>query len=146
MVMKKRGWIKIVEAFIAVILVAGVLLIVISQGYIGKKDISSQVYDIEISVLREVQLNDTLRDDVLGAVPPIESDDSGFPQRIIDKINSRVPEFLECKSKICWLNESCDLDESPKKNVYAEAVAITTSLETPKEEQLKKLKLFCWAV
>jgi len=143
--MRKKGWIKIVEAFIAVILVAGVLLIVISQGYLGKKDISSQVYDIEISVLREIQLNDTLRNDVLDAETPIESDDSGFPQRIIDKVNSRIPDYLECKIKICWLSQSCDLDKSPKKDVYAEAVAITTSLETPEEKQLKKLKLFCWA-
>jgi len=142
--MEKKGWIKIVEAFVAILLIAGVLLIVVSQGYFGKKDISSQVYDIEISVLREVQLNDSLRDDVLGADTPIESDDDGFPQSIKDKFNSRIPDYLDCKSKICWLNESCDLEESPKKDVYAEAVIITTSLETPEEEQLKKLKLFCW--
>lgn len=139
-----KGWIKILEAFIAILLVSTVLLIVITQGYLGEKDISSQVYDIEIAILREIQLNDTLRDDVLDIVPPIEWGNSTFPQGIKDKINSRVPSYLECNAKICWLNESCGLSEYPKENVYAQAAAITTTLETPEEEQLKQLKIFCW--
>ena len=61
----KRGWIRIVEAFIAVLLVAGILLFVINKGYIGRRDISQQVYDAQLAVLREIQLNDTLRTQIL---------------------------------------------------------------------------------
>ncbi len=141
----KRGWIKIVEAFVAILLVAGVLLIVINQGYIGKKDISSQVYDVEISILREIQLNYTLRDDVLNAgEPPIRWNDTNFPQSIKDKINDRAPNYLDCKAKICEMDEICELDEYLEKDVYAQSVAITTTLETPEEQQLRQLKFFCW--
>ncbi|MBD3247200.1 hypothetical protein GF378_01110, partial [Candidatus Pacearchaeota archaeon] len=52
----KRGWIRIIEAFIAVLLVAGALLIVINQGYIGKADISEQVYEVQLAILREIEL------------------------------------------------------------------------------------------
>lgn len=142
----KKGWIRIVEAFVAILLVAGVLLIVINQGYIGKKDLSSQIYGVEISILREIQLNDTLRDDVLNAgEPPVGWDNATFPQSIKDKIIERVPNYLDCKSQICWMDEICELDEYPEKDVYAQSVAITTTLETPEEQQLRQLKFFCWA-
>src|SRR3989344_493349 len=61
----KRGWIRVVEAFVAILLIVGVLLFVINKGYIGKKDISKQVYDAEISVLREIELDDNLREEIL---------------------------------------------------------------------------------
>jgi hypothetical protein len=142
--MNKNGWIKIVEAFVAILLVIGVLLIIITQGYLGEKDISSQVYDIEISILREIQLNNTLRDYVLDSEPPIEWKEDNFPLEIKDKINSRTPNYLNCEAKICRLEDNCELSEYPKGNVYAQAAAITTTLETETEEQLKQLKLFCW--
>ena len=144
--MNNRGWIKILEAFIAILLVAGVLLVVISKGYIGKEDISSQVYDIEISILREIQLNDVLRDYVLNAEPPIEWNDKNFPQALKEKIDSRIPNYLDCEAKICELKGTCTLNEYPKKDIYAQAAAITTTLETGSGEQLKQLKLFCWAI
>ncbi len=139
----KKGWIKIVEAFVAILLVAGVLLIVISQGYIGKKDISSQVYDVEISILREIQLDDALREEVLNVTCPIEVTKDNVPQTW-NRIHDRAPSYLDCEAKICWMDEICELDEYPEKDVYAQPVAITTILETPKEKQLRQLKLFCW--
>jgi len=145
MVKNNKGWIKIVEAFIAILLIMGVLLILINRGYIGEKDISSQVYDMEVSILREIQLNDTLRDKILNAgEPPIEWEDVNFPLDIKNKIINRIQKYLECKAKICKMDEICELKEYPEKDVYAQAVAITTTLQTPEEKQLKQLKLFCW--
>jgi hypothetical protein len=144
MIKNSKGWIKIVEAFIAILLVAGVLLIVINKGYLGEKDISSQVYDVEVAILREIQLNDTLRDYVLNAESPIEWNDENFPTEIKDKIGSRTPNYLDCEAKICRLEDDCELSEYPEKDVYAHAAAITTTLETTEGYQLKQLKLFCW--
>lgn len=139
----KKGWIKIVEAFIAILLVAGVLLVVINRGYIGKKDISSQVYDVEVSILREIQLNDALRVEILNATVPIEVTEGDVPQTW-GKITDRTPNYLDCKAKICRMGENCELEEYPEKDVYVQYVVITTTLETPEEEQLRQLKLFCW--
>ena len=50
MLQGKRGWIRIVEAFVAILLITGVLLLVMNKGYIGKKDISGQVRDAEWAV------------------------------------------------------------------------------------------------
>jgi len=144
MAINKKGWIKIVEAFVAILLVVGVLLIVINRGNIGKNDISSQVYDVQVSILREIQLNDTLRNEILSVTPPIEVTDEHVHETWT-KITERTPNYLDCKAKICeMMEQTCELEEYPEKDVYAQTVAITTTLETPTEEQLRQLKLFCW--
>jgi hypothetical protein len=136
MVKNKRGWIRIVEAFIAVLLIAGVLLFVINKGYIGKRDISEQVYTVQLAVLREIELDDTLRTQVLEA--DIEGE---VPQDIEDKVEDRIPDYLTCEAKICELDSVCALDSFIEKDVYAQPVAIATQGDNP---EMRQLKLFCW--
>lgn len=138
----KRGWIKIVEAFVAILLVAGVLLVVVSEGYLGEKDISSTVYDAEISILREIQLNDSLRKDILNAgALPIGWDNANFPLSVKNKIINRAPNYLDCEAKICGLNKTCESYAYPGKEVYAQPVIIMSTLT---ELDYRQLKLFCW--
>lgn len=137
----KRGWIRIVEAFVAILLIAGTLLIVINKGYIGKKDISKDVYEIETSILREIELNDGLRAEILN-VEPIPTEDTTYFPEVNDRIQRRIPDYLECKAKICKMNEICVLDNLDiEKEIYAQSVAISASLDTYNPRQLR---LFCW--
>ena len=139
-----KGWIKIVEAFVAILLVMGVLLVVINQGNLEKKDISSKVYDAELLILREIQLNDALRRDILNSgAPPIEW--ANFPPSVKNKIIDRTPNYLTCVGEICAMDKICKLGVYPEKDVYAQSIAITTTLDTPEEQRLRQLKLFCWA-
>ena len=48
----KRAWIKIVEATIALLLIAGVVLVMIGQGHIKKEDISPEIYKTQTAILR----------------------------------------------------------------------------------------------
>ena len=136
MIKRKKGWIRIVEAFIAVLLIAGVLLFVINSGYIGRRDISEQVYEVQLAVLREIELNSALRTQIL--TTPIEE---GVPIPVTNKINERMPEYLECTSRICNLTSVCPIDRVIEKDVYAQSVAITAEGTTYNPRQLK---LFCW--
>jgi len=148
MIKNKRGWIRVVEAFVAILLIVGVLLFVINKGYIGKKDISKQVYDAEISILREIELDDNLRTEILN-LPLIEDGvvieggvvvtETNLPN-IYQKIKFRPPEYLECEAKICELDKICIMD-SLDKDVYAQAVAISATNEIYRPRQLK---MFCW--
>jgi len=142
----KKGWIKILEAVIAILLITSVVLVVINRGYIERRDISSKVYAAELSILREIQLDDNLRNDILEVIPPSEWDDESFPLSVKNKIVSRTPNYLYCEAKICEMYGICGLEKYPEKDVYAQSVTITTTLETPPEEQLKQLKLFCWTM
>ena len=84
----------------ALLLITGTILIVVNKGYIGKKDISSKIYDIELSILREIELNPTLRESILGAGdPPLEWED--IPYNVRETISDRIPDGFECKAKIC---------------------------------------------
>ncbi|MFA4952999.1 MAG: hypothetical protein WC584_02145 [Candidatus Pacearchaeota archaeon] len=140
----KRGWIRIVEAFVAILLILGVLLIVINKGYIGKKDISKQVYDAEISILREIELNDNSRKEILSLTldeKGVVVTEENLPN-IYQTIMERSPEYLECNARVCELDKICII-ENIDKDVYAQAVAISATNEIYKPRQLK---LFCWVV
>jgi len=133
----KRGWIRIVEAFIAVLLIAGVLLFTINRGYIGKTDISEQVYQVQLSVLREIELDNSLRKEVLG----VDISEGVIPRIIEEKIRQRMPDYLTCKLKICGLEVICSLDDYIDTDVYAQAVAIAAQ---GLKYDPRQLKLFCW--
>jgi len=141
--MNKKGWIKIIEAVIAIILVVSVLLIVINQGYIGKKDISLQIYETEILILREIQLDDDLRKSILNA-DLSNWDEKDFPEDIKEKITERTPNYLECEARICEMGDSCEFWKTSEENIYAQSVAITTTISQEQELKYRQLKLFCW--
>ena len=153
----KRAWIRIVEAFVSILLIIGVLLIVINKGYIGK-DISSEVYETEISILRSIQLDNTLRNNILisnksgynaasGESPlPIEWDDfDDNEERVLkdvrDKIINQIPNYLECQAKICELDDSCTLNGEIETEIYAKPATIAANYAIFSPRQLK---LFCW--
>ena len=51
----RKGWIRIVEAFISILLVTIVLLVVLDKTPVEKVDFSSDISDAEASILREIQ-------------------------------------------------------------------------------------------
>ena len=145
MMKNKRGWIRIVEAFVAVLLITGVVLVLMNRGYLGKQDTSEKIYEIEISILREIELNNNLREEVLNYMGevPVELTQSNFPQ-VYAKIGDRISEYdyLNWKAMICKLDEVCTLSSyDPDKEVYAQSVAIAATSQTYSPKQLK---LFVW--
>jgi len=140
----KAGWIEIVEAFVAVLLVAGALLIVLNQSSFKKTDIPDKVYESEISILREIQTNNTLRTSIINAAEPmpIEWSDSRFPAELKSKVISRTPDYLSCIGKICNMTQVCVTNEAKGKDVYSQSVSITSTLQSV---EFRKLNLFCWA-
>jgi hypothetical protein len=140
----KKGWIKIIEAFVAVLLVTGVILIALNRGYVETKDISAKVYEIELSILREVKLNDDLKNDILNSTGlPLDWNNEFFPQEVKNKILTRIPNYLDCEAKICTIDSTCDIERYFDKNIYAQSVTIAPTL-TLEEPVYRKLKLFCW--
>jgi len=133
-----KGWIRIVESFIAVLIVIGAAIIVVGGG-IQIEGISEKVYDIEISILREIQLNNTLRSEILETNGTIEWDD--FPSETKNKIQNKIVSWLECIAKICTPESLCLLEGESEKSIYAQSVLITSTLDTFNPRQLK---LFCW--
>lgn len=143
MVKNKKGWIRIVEALIAILLIAGFLILIIDNQEKGVKDISSKVYMTENAILREVQLNNTYREYILGiGHTSVEFED--FNVYLKNHITSRVPAYLNCTGKICDFDydPNCNID-SLKKDIYVRSVMITADLD---DYNPKLLKIFCWTI
>ncbi len=136
----KRGWIRIVEAMVAILLIAGFLVIVLDNSRNGDSNISKKVYVTENAILREIQLNDTYRDYILSVDNSVEFE--SFNLNLKEHINSRIPNYLNCTSKICdyEYDSVCDIDSS-EENIYARSVMIAVNSD---EYNPKILKIFCW--
>ncbi len=142
----RRGWIKIVEAVVAILIILGVILMIINSGNTPKEDISEKVYNAEYLMLREIELDQTLREDILNV------SNSSLPVdwpyfnvtgliNVANRIIEKTPDYLECEAKLCQLNKICTIDRYQDKDLYAKSIAITTSLNVYSPRQLK---LFCW--
>ena len=142
----KKGWIKIFEAVIAILLIASILLIVVSQDSIKQNEDSLEIYKEEISILREVQLDTSLRADILGIESlPVEWEDfnSTGLTNVKNKIISRIPDYLDCEAMVCEMTDNCILDENSVKEIYVQSVVISANIT---KYSLRQLKLFCWEV
>ena len=137
----KRGWIRIVEAFTALILIMVVFLIFINKGVV-KGDSSKDVYEIQIRIEREIQTNENLRNLIIN-IPfqqlPLRWEN--FPDEVKQKIIQETPSEIICEARICEMNKVCVLENYPNKEVYVENVAITANQTNYSPKQLK---LFCW--
>jgi len=143
----RRGWVRIIEASVAILLITSVLLIVFNRENIKEKNISSKIYEKEISILREIQLNKSLRAEILNLNAgdlPVNWSDAHFPLGVKNKIKNRTLDYLSCEANVCKINGECKLVNSVEKDTYVQSVLITVSPTQESEFFPRQLKLFCW--
>lgn len=145
--MNKRGWIKIVEAFISILIIVSVILIVYNNESKNSEDLSSKIYPIQVSVLRDIELDPLIREKVL-EIPkenlPLEQESFGEYglDKIVNKINEKVPTNWQCVAKLCNLDGNiCELKQYVEKDIYAQSVSIVADSSTYNPKQIK---LFCY--
>lgn len=141
--MDNHGWVRIVEAMVGILLIAGFLIVIINNGNAGDTGISEKVYSSENTILREIQLNNTFRTYILG-IGTTSVEFENFDVTLKNHITSRIPNYLNCTGKICdFATDSTCTIESSENNLYARSVMIATNENTYSP---KLLKLFCWEV
>lgn len=142
--MNKKAWINVAEAAISLLLVAGVLIAVLSSNYRESESLSGRIYESEISILREIQLNENLREKILLATPlPVNWTDfnSSGMGNVKNKINAQIPNYLNCEAKLCEIDKVCNSDSQISKDIYVQSVIISSNSEYYRPRQLR---LFCW--
>ena len=144
LIKSKGGWVKLMEVFIAILLLAGVLFIISDKTSSDKKAFQTDMSQKEIAILRDIELNDTLRTEILNVNSeslPVEWNnfDSELPN-VKGRIIYLTPANLNCEAKLCLVNSICTLVDNSGKEIYAESVFISANTNTysPRE-----LKLFC---
>jgi len=139
MLKDKRGFLRVLEAVIAVLLVAGAVTIVLVKNS-QTEDNSETVKQIQQIILEEISTNPELRASVLrGSQSDIKA--------LNETISNLMPSEYSYEFKICPLNDICGLQNSPsyytKGEIYADEVSITATLDIPPTDP-KKLRLFMW--
>jgi len=125
----KKGWLKIVEAFIAVLLIASVV-VMIYTGYKKAGD-KSQILKIEDGLLDEITQNNAFRLDIL-AKDNVD---------IENFIRGKIPGGLNFTVKICDIQEVCNVDYIPEVYVRERIVSSTLQDYSP-----KRIRLFMWEI
>jgi len=126
--MNKRGWIKIIEASIAILLIMSVVILILERDYNERNDVSAKIYSVQISILEELVSNSVDKRNIL------REDE----ELVNIKINSRTPDYLDCKAVICDIGNDCSLDED-KENIYVQSIIVEED-----EDIKKQLSLYCW--
>ena len=130
MIKNKKGWLKIVEAFVAVLLIMMVALIIIGQQQGYEQDVSEKVYDIEADIMEEILINN---------MNLVTEDDF---QKLNEVVDSKTPNYLQCLSIVCEINEPCEVerlvgDAGKDKDIYVQVMPII-------KQEGKQLKIACW--
>jgi hypothetical protein len=142
----KKAWLRIIEAFLAILIVtAGVLFVLSKQEY--KTDLYSKVHDKQREVLEIISKDDSLRNKILGyKTGMIGSEDKINNNNLIQEINQTIQKMIPINwhftTAICEPTAICNADKTPKdRDVYVSEVLITSNLEIYRP---KKLKFFVW--
>ncbi len=133
--MNKRGWLRIVEASIAIILVLSVLFVLFNRTReLREPDLSERAR----SILEEIANNGTLRDMIL-------SDDPNKQALLTEVIRNRyiTESYLDFEVRICTLKEVCGKSTYTPGNVYA-AERVISVVIGKENYNPKKVRLFIW--
>lgn len=125
----KKGILRIIEAIIAIMLIAGVLLFLYVNNIENPKK-AEEVYNFQTSVMEEIANDAVLRNAVL---------DSNITM-INNFIQPRMPSSFNFTIKICNIDEICGPDVY-RAQAYSSERIISSTL---KEYSPKKLKIFMW--
>jgi cell division protein FtsL len=127
--LEKKAWIRIVEAFIAVMIVASALIYLVSKQT-NPQESQTEIFNIEKAVLNEIAMSENLREKVL------ISDN----QSINDFAKRRIPNGMQFEIRICEVDSVCGASSIELgKQVYTDEILISSTL---KIYSPKKLKIF----
>jgi len=126
-VKSKKGWIRILEAFLAVALISSVLVFLYVRTITPRGE---DVYNLQKTILDEIAASPILRNATLN------SDNN----TIMNFVKERIPSGFEFTIRICEPEDICSLPEY-KEEVYATERIISSTLL---EYSPKKVKIFMW--
>ncbi len=145
--MGKKGWIRIVEAMTAILLIAAVVVIAINQNQRLDQNTSQRIYAVEQNTLNEIQLNDSARAEILSipssSLPVAWDSFSSLAPNTKEIVMQNYPSSMQCQGRICSTSDPCILgyQNTPSKTIYAQDVVITANLTLYNP---RLMKIFCW--
>jgi len=139
----KKGWIKMTEAFLSILIIGSLLTFSVSSNSNRNQGLGEQIEMQEVSLLNYVQLNKSLRSEIINlAGIPVQSNEMEFPSLLNVSLNEIESPQISCLYKICSPEDNCFLDAEPsEKEIHARSVIISSYEQTFKP---RILNIFCW--
>jgi hypothetical protein len=131
--MNKKAWLRIVEAFLAVLIVVSAVLIVMSKNQ-ARIDLSGDVNYKQRQILDIIAKDDSLREKVI-------NDSANNVAELNYQISLMVPKNWNFTTKICGIEDICNTDVPLDREVYVSQIIITSSID---QYSPKKIKFFVW--
>jgi hypothetical protein len=131
----KGAWLRILEAFVAVILIFSVLLFVFYKQEPQKSD--EEITKLQKNLLETISLDYSLRSQIL----------SDNVSGVETKIKEVAPGWINYSVRICSPEDICAADISAEilstRDIYSSETLIMSNLTYFKD---KKLKIFFWKI
>jgi len=133
--MNKKGWLRIVEAILAILIILGTVLIIMSKQS-PQGEVSGQIYERQRQILDIISKDNNIRETIITTT---EYENNALVNNAIKRL---IPRSWNYSTNICNLQEVCPnpggyLD----KDVYATEILITSTLSNYNP---KKLRFFVW--
>ena len=143
----KRGWMRILEATISVLLITGVLLVVYSEHNLSSKGIDDYVSNLQKKILKDISFNEILRNFVLDdSVLNVGSTEFGILNSFVNQSIAQPP--FNYSLVICDLGNPCNMGPQIFKDtlsyeIHSEEIIISANITSYNP---RKVKLFLWEV
>lgn len=139
MLKTKRGWIRILEATIAVLIVSGILIVVYSRYNDRNTGPEDYIYSLQRQILRDISLRNDLRSYAL----------TQNTNPLNNYVNGKIPATFNYSLKVCNFTSPptpCKLDATEfiatmNNDIYVEEIIISADFGTYSPQ---KVKLFIW--
>ena len=127
--MYNKGWVRIVEASIGILIILGVLFALYEQQTVSNEpDLNQRARDI----LDEIATNSTIRDEIV-------TGNNNFLNAIVAPY---IPEsYLAFEAKICEMDDVCGKSTYTDGNVYSAERVVSSTIYL---QNNTKVKLFIW--
>jgi len=119
MVKNKKAWLRIVEAIIAILIIAGATLIILSKQSKDFNIMDERIYEKQTRVLELISKNESLRNDII----------IGRNEEVNKAIKKMIPNSWNFTIVICGPDEICNSENTPNdKEVYSTEIIVTSNL------------------
>lgn len=132
----RRGWLRIVEATVAIVFVLSVLFVL----YTRERPTTSTILDERArSTLEEMALNASLRKAIL------EASDLSDEAQIATYARAYVPSYLSYELRVCAVDDVCGKSYYDSHEVFAAERIIAADVQsTADPTDPRKVRLFIW--
>ncbi len=127
----KKAWLRIVEAFLAILIVLAAVLTTMSRTKPVNFVNEEEVYAKQRQILDVIVKNDSLRENVI----------QNNTQEIKDFISGVIPKNWNFAISICELNDVCYAETPNDRDIYSTEAMVSSTLI---EYNPRKIKFFVW--